>query len=140
MNVTKRWGRLAAAVLVAGCLTIPACAGNTSPNTSPTVQVIATANDVVVGLGTLQHAAIELNKAQTCTTATPPACTPLLSEANTRIVVNAVGEALKTIQQVPNGWKATAGSALTAITARLDAAGQAKLAAYIQAVRTITGF
>lgn len=103
---------------------------------SPQGAAVYKANEVVVALGTLQHVAIELNK--TCQTPTPP-CQPILPEADTRIVVDAVTDALTTLKAGPDNWKAMASAALTRIDTRLDAAGKGRLSAYIQAVKTIAG-
>lgn len=97
------------------------------------------ANRGVVAAGTLQHVAIELNKVQVCPTppATTPACHPLLSEANTRIVGDATSSAITVMRQAPDGWKPTLDAALTQISSKLDAAGKQELAAYLDAARAI---
>lgn len=109
------------------------CASNAPPTLTPAGVLIWQANEAVVALGALQHAAIELNKVQRC----EPACVPLLSDRNTGIVVDAVTSALLTIKQVPSGWKPTALAALTQIDARLDQIGKDKVAAYVRAARTV---
>lgn len=103
---------------------------------SPAGARLYQANEVVVAIGTLQHAAIELNKTQVCN---PPPCHALLADANTRIVVDAVADGLTTIKATPDGWKAATSVLLDRITARLDAAGKTELAGYVQAVKTIAG-
>lgn len=113
---------------------LSSCAGKAPVGLDPAAIKIWEANEAAVGLGTLQHAAIELNKVQQCD---PAPCHPLLSDANTRIVVEAVTDGLTTIRAVPSGWKATAGAALDRVEQRLDAAGKTKLAAYVAAARSI---
>ena len=115
-------------------LALPSCAKQ-PPNLPAADVLIWQANEVVVALGTAQHAAIQLNAVQVCPQ--PTVCHPLLSDANTRIVVDATTDALLTIKAVPNGWLATANAALKQIADRLDAEGRSKLSAYIAAVRAV---
>lgn len=110
-------------------LTISACA-SAPPNLTPAAQRAYYANEVVVAIGTLQHAAIELNKVQV---GTPPHA--LLSDADTRVVVEAVTDALTAIRAVPDGWKATASVTLDRIQQRLSVDARSHLAPYLAAVR-----
>ncbi len=55
----------------------------------------------------------------------------------TRVVVDAVHDALVTIKAAPDGWKAALATALERIHGRLDRAGLAELSAYVTAARTI---
>lgn len=107
------------------------------PSLSPAGARLYQANEVVVAIGTLQHAAIELNKVQVCPA--PATCHSLLIDANTKVVVDASTAALTTIKATPDGWKAAASALLTQVTARLDAAGKTQLAAYVQVVSQIAG-
>lgn len=129
-NVNRLKVSIVVLLLAVGCAKAP-------PTLSPAGTQIWQANEAVVALGTLQHVAIELNALKVC--AAPPAttCSPVLSDANTRTVVDTVTAALLTIKQVPTGWKATATAALTQIEQRLDALGKAKVAAYVGAARTV---
>lgn len=111
-----------------------ACA-KTPPNLDPTGALTFQANEAVVAVGTVQHAAIQLNEVRVCDAAA--VCTPLLSDANTRIVVEASTDALTTIRKVPSGWKATSLAAMERIQLRLDAAGKEKLSVYVTAAITI---
>jgi hypothetical protein len=95
------------------------------------------ANEVVVALGTLQHAAIGLNGVNVCAADNPQNCHPIVSDHNTGIVVDNVTSALKTIRAVPDGWNATANAAITQIEQRLDAAGKSSLNPYIEAARAV---
>lgn len=118
---------LVVVLLAVGCAKAP-------PQLPAGDAVLFQANQAVVAIGTVQHAAIELNKVQVC----PPApCRPLLSDANTRIVIDNVASALTTIKQVPTGWRPTITAALTEIQNRLDADGKTRLAAYVQTANTI---
>src|SRR3990167_6568803 len=94
------------ALSLSGCAKPP-------PNLPAADVAIWKANEVVVALGTAQHAAIALKAVQVCPQ--PTACHPLLSTRNTGIVVDAVEDALLTIQAVPGGWLATANAALARI-------------------------
>lgn len=121
------------------CLVLALSIGCTHapPSLSPAGARVYQANEVVVAIGTLQHAAIELNKTQVCPT--PATCHPLLLDANTKVVVDASTAALTTIKATPDGWKAAASALLTQITTRLDAAGKTQLSAYVQVVTQIAG-
>ena len=67
------------------CLTLALSLGCTHapPSLSPAGARLYQANEVVVAIGTLQHAAIELNKVQVCPT--PATCHPLLIDAHLHI-------------------------------------------------------
>jgi hypothetical protein len=91
------------------------------------------ANQAVIAVGTLQRTAIALNAVQVC----EPACRPLLSDQNTRTVIDAVEVSLKTIQAVPSGWRVAADTALSEISGKLDARGLATLQPYVTAARTV---
>lgn len=121
------------ALFVMLLLLAPACAKQ-PPNLDPATLKVWQANEAVVAIGTVQHAAIELNRAQICE---PAPCRPILSDTNTRTVINVVESALISIRQVPTGWKATGIEALAEIEKRLDEAGKTKLVSYVQAARTI---
>ena len=116
-------------------LSLAACPSQAPASLSPKGVRVWQANEVAVGLGTLQHAAIELNKLERCIDPAP--CAPLLSTENTRVVVEAVTDGLLTLRAIPDGWLATGISVLTRIEARLDAAGQDKLSMYLTAARAV---
>lgn len=120
-------------LLVIVLLLAPTCAK--APPQLPAGDVILfQSRQAVVAIGTVQHAAIELNKIQVC----PPApCRPLLSDDNTRIVIDTVASGVTAIRAVPTGWRATTTTALTQISTRLDAAGKTTIAGYVQAANTI---
>lgn len=110
-----------------------ACANRAPTSLSPAGQLTWQANEAVVAIGTVQHVAIQLNDIERC----EPTCVPLLSDANTRLVVDAATGAFNTIRALPQGWKATSLAALTQMANGLDANGKAKLAVYVQTARTI---
>jgi len=112
---------------------IPACA-KTPPSLSPTGTRFYQADRGVVAIGTVQHVAIDLNRIQVCD---PQPCHALLSDQNTRIVVDATTTALTTIKAAPSGWAAAATTALERLAAQLDEAGKKELAAYLDAARQI---
>lgn len=118
-------------------VTVLACASKAPPVQTPKALKIWQANEVVVHLGQLQDVAIGLNGIKRCPTPeTPEAnCPPVLSDTNTGYVVDAVEVAVKTIQKVPEGWKAAALTALDAVEKQLDAAGKAKLLSYLTVAR-----
>lgn len=122
-------------ILLAVALALASACAKQPPNLPAADVLIWQANEVVVALGTAQHAAISLNAVQVCPT--PTTCHPLLSTRNTGIVVDAVTDALQTIRAVPNGWLATANAALKQIADRLDPEGRSKLSAYMAAVRAV---
>lgn len=115
-----------------GCAKVP-------PNLDPAAVPIWKANEVLVALGTLQHASIELNKQQVCPTAST--CRPLLSTPNKNIVVDAVVDTLKVMgPTAPVAWQGAVKRTLDVIESRLDAAGKTTLLPYIQAIKVIAGF
>lgn len=115
-------------------LALPGCASRAPASLTPTGVLSWQANEVTVGLGTLQHAAIQLNGFQICE---PAPCRPLLSRDNTEIVVDAVTDGITTLKKVPEGWRATGLAAVQRIETRLDAAGKTKLASYLAAARSV---
>lgn len=132
-------------VVVALALTAASCA-HTPPNLTPTGAATFRANEAVVALGTVQHAAIELNKIQVCQQnaqpvvpplTSPAPCHPFLSDANTGVVVDNATTAFNAVKAIPDGWKAAITQALSTISERLDADGRASLGAYLTAASTI---
>jgi len=111
-----------------------ACASNAPPTLGPADTRIWQANEAAMALGQVQHAAIELNKIEACD---PVPCRKLLSDMNTRAVIDVVSPALQTIRAVPDGWLATANAAVDQVNLKLDATGKAKLRAYVEAARII---
>jgi len=122
------------ALVVALLFVLPSCASKAPASLTPAGVIVWQANEVTVGLGTLQHVAIGLNEVQMCE---PLPCHPLLSTNNTGIVVDAVTDGLTALKKVPEGWRATGLEAIQRIEARLDAAGKTKLSAYLAAARTV---
>lgn len=110
---------------------------STPPSLSPAGVISYQANEAVLIIGQTQNAAIELNKIQRCEPAPSVVCTPLLSDRNTGVVVDAATDGLTTLRAVPAGWRATTSAAIDRIAMRLDAAGQAKFSAYLQAARSM---
>ena len=115
------------------------CASKAPPVQTPAALKLWQANEAVLYLDQVLDVAIGLNNIQQCPTppATEPACHPVLSEQNTRYVVDGIGAAVKTIQAVPAGWKATANAALDSLAKQLDAMGRSKLVPYIDVARTL---
>lgn len=87
--------------------------------------VLVRAREAAVAVGAIQHVSIEMNKVE------------LLSDANTRIVVDAATDILSSIRALPEGWKAVTDVGIQRIEARLDAAGKTKLKPYLEAARII---
>ncbi len=123
-------------ILLVALILSMGCASHAPATLTPTGVVVWQANEVAVGVGLVQTAAINLNKVQVCD---PLPCHPLLSDANTRVVVDAVTDGIQTLKAVPAGWKATGTTIVDRIDQRLDTAGQSKLKAYTAAVRAIIG-
>lgn len=139
------------ALLLVAVLLSPACGAYRAPASYPDPQkALWYANEIAVSVNTVQHAAIELNKIQVCEAGTavstspdaivvPPACHPLLSEDNVRAVGETASDIRASLRQTPAGWRAIVTAGLERMQARLDNAGQVKLAAYLQAVRWLLG-
>jgi len=113
------------------------CARNRPPELAPPAVTTWQANEVTLAFGTLQRTAISLNGIVRCDQAVPPVCEPLLSDGNTRAVIDVVEDAVLTLRAVPDGWLVTANAALSRLVQRLSADGQAKLSAYIGMVRAV---
>lgn len=111
-----------------------ACAGKAPPSLSPDGVRVWQANEVAVAIGSVQHAAIELNDAQICDRG---GCRPILSEANTRAVVQNATSGLKALRAVPAGWKETGLTTIREIQSRLDDAGRTKLKSYLDAALAV---
>lgn len=119
--------------LAEGCAKAP-------PTLTPAGTRAYYANEAVVAIGTLQHAAIELNKVQVCGepgTRTAATCHPLLSDANTSQVIDVVAVALKSLKTAPENWFTIANGALDQLGKVLDDTGRAKLKGYVEAARIV---
>lgn len=121
-------------LFLASLLFVVACASHVPPTLTPAGVAVWRANQMVVALGTFQHAAIELNKTQVCD---PAPCRPLLPDDQTRVVVDAVADALTVLAKTPEGWKAEMLTALDKVDAKLTAYGKDRLKAYTQMVRIV---
>jgi len=125
-------------ILVACLLLSSSCASQAPPNLTPGSEVrLWQANETAVALGTLQHVVIELNKVIVCPElpAIAPPCHPLVSDDNTRIVIDAVADGLTTLRRVPDGWRETGLAAIVRVENRLDAAGMGRIRVYVTAAR-----
>lgn len=111
-----------------------ACATHVPPSLTGPGIIAFQANRIGVPIGTVQHTAIELNKIQVCN---PAPCHPFLSNADTRIVVDAATEAAMVLRATPAGWQVTANLFISRLEARLTAAGKGQLGAYLEVVRTV---
>lgn len=131
--------RRRAAVILAALIILSACASKAPPQLEPGALPIWQANEIQIAFGALQRSAIALNAVTRCDTAQPPVCMPLLSDANTRVVIDGTADVVKTLRAVPAGWKATALEGLDRITTRLDAAGKTKLASYLSVISSVAG-
>lgn len=109
---------LIATLLLTGCASAP-------PSLSPEAAALWRMNEAVIALGTVQHTAIEFNKLG------------MLSDDNTRHVVEVVTDALITIRVAPQGHRAVVAQALTRIRDRLDRVGQEQMAAYLDTAREV---
>jgi len=125
---------IAAVVFACGCATAPA-------SLSPVGVQLWHANEAVVAINTLRHSTIELNKIQVCNGPVgangTAACHQLVSDRNTRIVIDACAAAATTIGQIPEGWRPATLTALDQIEALLDKPGQKSLRVYLQTARVV---
>lgn len=117
----KLYAALVAAVLMVGC------AGKAPASLSPAGAKIYAANQAVTVVNLVQSTAINLNAA------TPQ----LLSDANTRIVGNAMQSARRAIEQTPDGWRAVTVASLTQVRSQLDAVGKQQMAAWLDVAATM---
>jgi len=125
---------VASIVFACGCATAPA-------SLSPVGVQLWHANEAVVAIGTFQHSVIELNKVQVCDGPIAAngmaVCHALVSDRNTRIVIDACAATVRTIGQIPEGWRPAALTALDQVDALLDKPGQQTLKVYLATARTI---
>lgn len=91
------------------------------------------ANEVVIALDAVMNTAIALNEIVQCN----PDCHQVLSEQNTRIVVQAVRGADITIKAYPNGWPVVAVTAIDQIETYLDTNGRNKIQPYLEAAKMV---
>lgn len=125
-----------------GCvLALSVACAKAPPSLSPVGVRAWHANEAVVALGTLQHSVIQLNAIKVCdgpvSAEGQATCHPMVSDRNTRIVVDAVTAGVKVIQEAPDGWRAITSAVLDQIGAELDTFGQSKLRIYIEAARVV---
>lgn len=125
--------RLLANLVLIVMLVCPACA-TLAPSANPEVNRLRLANEAIVAIGTVQHAAIQLNAVQTCT---PTPCHPILSDHNTGVVVDVAVPALVTLKAATAGPQAVLDAALAEIEKKLDAAGKRELTPYLRAARAV---
>ena len=104
---------------LAGCAKAP-------PTLSPAGVAAFNATRVVKALDLVRDTAIAAN-AQT---------PPLVSTANTRIVVNVYESAVRTIAAAPNGWKAIVSKALDELPNQLGAE-YSQIEPYVNLVKTL---
>ena len=125
----------ARALVVAVALVAPACASRAPATLDPQSVRVWQAAKAVAALGTVQHAAIELNAIERCDES--GACSPLFSDRDTAMVISIVAPTVTAIGQAPNGWFSVADVALVEIADRLDEGGQRELAIYLQTARAV---
>lgn len=121
---------------VCAALVLSGCAAKAPASLSPIGVRAWQANEAVLTLGQVQKTAIGLNAIQKCDNAAPPVCGPILSDKNTRVVIDAVEAGVKSIQQLPSGWRASTTTALANVRAQLDTAGKTNLSAWLAVVDT----
>lgn len=108
------------------------------PNLTPAQLALYRADDALVAIGIVQNAAIQLNKIKTCSGDMPPVCTStVMSDRNTRIVVDAVADAVPVILATPEGWRSATLVLIERVEARLDAAGLTRVRPYLEALRVL---
>lgn len=125
-----RTARARVLVLAVTLVLSAACAGKAGYSTDPHILNLQRADEAVVAVGTFQHAVIELNKVQT---GTPPHA--LVSDADTRIVVDAATDALTTLKQTPNGWRPTVATVVDRVENRLNADAKQKVSLYLNVLK-----
>jgi len=115
---------ISGAVVATGLAFTSAACAHTPPNLTPEAQAAFKADQVLVRVGELQDAAIALNKT------TPPA----LSDRDAVMVVRFTTLAMKTIHDVPSGWKVTVVNAYTTLKQNLPPASKTQLAAVFDTI------
>lgn len=95
------------------------------------------ADEVGVLLGSVQHAAIELNKITECDAEAK--CTALLSDRNRRVIVNVITPTLVAMDALPSGYLTLTQSAIEQINAQLDSEGRDRMRPYFVAIQVAVG-
>ena len=121
-------------VLFLAVISLSGCAAKSIPSSLSGIGVTYyQANEVVVALDAVMSSAIALNTLQIC----DPTCHPVLSEQNTRVVVQAIRSADLTLKQIPGGWQLISTTALDQVSLYLDSNGREKILPYIIAAKSI---
>lgn len=108
-------------VPLAGCASAPASV------TTPQGQFAYKADQFVSAVGIFQDAAIQAN-AQT---------PPLISTADTRLIVTFCVASAKSAQAATTGWQATVLSSIASLKAALSPAAQTKYGTYLTLISTL---
>lgn len=97
------------------------------------------ANEVVVALGTLQHAAIALNAITVCDPGTKIVCHPFFSDEHTRATIDVTRSALEQIDELPARWNQATLTACDQLYERITLSDHPdlKLNPYIETARAI---
>lgn len=117
-------GTLLWAIMLSGC------AAQAPPSLSPTGVRIYQANQALLVLDMIQRSAIGLNRIQICE---PAPCRPMLSDDDTRQVIDTVAIGVKAIQVAPAVWKVQATSTLNEVSSHVGLEGRKTLSQYVNA-------
>jgi uncharacterized lipoprotein YajG len=128
---TKILGILVCFSLISGCATHKAPSSLSGPGVAAWQ-----ANEVVIALDAVMSTAIALNEIVQCDNNNQN-CHQVLSEQNTRIIVQAIRGADMVIKSYPTGWSFVADTAISQIETYLDSSGRAKIAPYLEAAKVV---
>lgn len=103
------------------------CASAPTSVVTPAGQAAFKADQFVTAIGILQDSAIAAN-------ATTP---PLISTADTRLIVQFCVGSAQTAKAAVTGWQAGVAQGITSLQANLSAAAQAKYGPYLSLLKTI---
>lgn len=119
LNLSKR------SVLIVSLLFYTACSGNLGPNVDPRVPVALGVKEAVIAVGTIQHTAIELNRAG------------LVPDRDVRVIGNAVKSIDSTLGTLPQGWQAVVNSGLDEMLKQLDEPTKLRIAPYVEIAKLV---
>lgn len=136
-------GAILGLVLVAVLAT--GCAAKAPSSLTPAGVRAWQANQAVLALNTVQRGAIGLNAIERCDTVVIAAdgqaedanCRPLVSDRNTRLVIDVHAQAVTSIAEAPSSWWVVATEALVRIRNGLDADGRTTLAEWLDFARVL---
>jgi len=106
-------------------ISIAACTPKVAPSTDARTIAALKVKEVVIAIGTIQHAAIEFNKQG------------VINNEATEYTIDYIKSALNVIKTTPNGWRLTVVKILDELEGKLNANAKDKLSPYIDIAKIL---